>query len=260
MVRQHLHLLNQLVRHEIGARYKGSLLGLLWMLINPLVMLAIYGFVFSVVFSARWPGLVDADQRGFVLVLFAGLIVFTFASEVWTRAPGLFRENPSFVRKVIFPLYLLPITSLALPLIQATVSACILFVCYLLLLGTPPVSAILLPLASLFYIGMVLGVSYFIAALGAFIPDLRHVIGTMMTVLLFVSPVFYPLGAVPPAVQPLLTVSPLTPFLEITRALLFDGGSLDGSLCFHGVSIALLCLLGGVWFFHKVREGFSDVV
>jgi lipopolysaccharide transport system permease protein len=223
-------------------------------------MLVVYGFVFSVVFRARWPGLVESDQDGFVLVLFTGLIIFTFASEAWTRAPGLLRENPSYVKKVIFPLYVLPIVSLALPLLQATVSSLILLVGYGFILGVPPISTLLLPIVAFLYVAVVLGISYFLAAVGTFLPDLRHAIGTLMTVLLFVSPVFYPLSAIPQSLQPFVSLSPLTFFLEASRTLLFVGSPPRLEFWLAASVGAFFCLAFGAAFFRKVRDAFSDVL
>ncbi|MEA1051480.1 ABC transporter permease [Lamprobacter modestohalophilus] len=260
MIRQHWYLVQQLARYEVISRYKGSLLGLLWMLVNPLMMLAVYGFVFTLVFNARWPGLIETDQTGFVLVLFSGLIVFSFASEAWTRAPSLLRENPSYVKKVIFPLYVLPIVALAPPLFQAVVSSAILLLGYLILIGPPPAAALLLPLVALIYVVVVLGVSYLLMTLGTFVPDLRHAVGTLMTVLLFVSPVFYPLAAIPAPLQPIVALNPLSFFLETTRALLFDGTPPRFHLWLIAFLGATLCLALGLLAFRKARDAFSDVL
>jgi lipopolysaccharide transport system permease protein len=258
---QHWHLIQQLARHEVVSRYKGSILGLLWTLLNPLFMLAVYGYVFTVVFRARWPGLIDTDQDGFVLVLFSGLVVFSFASEAWTRAPSLLRENPSYVKKVIFPLYVLPIVALAPPLVQAAVSGAILLLGYVVVIGAlPPPESLLLPIVAVLFAAIVLGISYILATIGTFVPDLRHAVGTLMTVLLFVSPVFYPLTAIPDPLQPFVALSPLTFFLEATRALLFDGTPPALAYWLAATAAALLCLIVGAVFFHKARDAFSDVL
>ena len=230
------------------------------MFINPLLMLAVYGFVFTLVFNARWPGLIEADQEGFVLVLFSGLIVFSFASEAWTRAPGLLRENPSYVKKIVFPLYVLPIVALAPPLFQAAVSSSILLVGYLIMIGLPPGAAFLLPLVAVIYAVVVLGVSFLLMTVGTFVPDLRHAVGTLMTVLLFVSPVFYPLAAIPGPLQPIVALNPLSFFLETTRAVLFDGTLPRLEIWFFAIIGAFVCLLAGFLVFRKARDGFSDVL
>jgi lipopolysaccharide transport system permease protein len=260
IIKQHWHLIQQLARHEIVSRYRGSLLGMLWALLNPLVMLGVYGFVFTVVFPARWPGLIDSGEDGFILVLFTGLVIFTFASECWNRAPSLLRENPSYVKKVIFPLYVLPIVALAPPLLQAGVSGCVLLLGYVAVLGFPPPGVLLLPIVAILYLMVVLGVSYILATIGTFVPDLRHAVGTLMTILLFVSPVFYPVAAIPEAVQPVVALSPLTFFLEASRALLFDGIAPRIEFWLAAAGGAFCCLAVGVAFFHKARAAFSDVL
>lgn len=257
---QHWYLLRQLARHEVVARYKGSLLGIFWMVVNPLIMLAVYGFVFTAVFSARWPGLVETDQDGFVLVLFCGLIVFSFASEVWMRAPSLLRENPSYVKKVVFPLYVLPIVSLAPALLQAVVSLSILFAGYLLVIGLPPMTIwLLLPVGVIYAVG-VLGVSYLLMTIGLFVPDLRHLVGTLMTVLLFVSPVFYPLAAIPDPLRPVVALNPLAFFLETTRSLVFGGMAPPVAEWLLAAAAAASSLLVGLLLFRKARDLFADVL
>jgi lipopolysaccharide transport system permease protein len=260
IIKQHWYLTIQLGRREIASRYKGSVLGMLWILINPLILLGVYGFVFTVVFPARWPGLVDAGQDGFILVLFMGLVIFTFASEAWNRAPGLLRENPAYVKKVIFPLYVLPIVALAPPLFQASVSFGILSAGYLIIIGIPSPAILLLPLVGLLYAAVVLGVSYMLVTVGTFLPDLRHAVGSMMTILLFVSPVFYPLSALPDVVQPVVALSPLTFFLEASRGLLFGGSVLRLEYWLMACAGAFSCLILGATLFHKARDAFSDVL
>jgi lipopolysaccharide transport system permease protein len=260
VIKQHWYLIRQLAKREVESRYKGSLLGTLWTILNPLMMLAVYGFVFTAVFPARWPGLVDTGQEGFVLVLFTGLIIFSLASDTWNRAPGLVLENPSYVKKVVFPLYLLPIVALAPPLVQACSSFALLLVGYVLIIGVPDIKILLVPLVALLYCAVVLAVSYVLAAIGTFVPDLRHAVGSLMTIFLFGSPVFYPLSALPQAIQPLVALSPLTFYLEASRALLFGGDPPAVQYWLLAALAAMVSLAAGLILFHKAGKGFADVL
>ncbi|MCG5238967.1 ABC transporter permease [Azospirillum doebereinerae] len=256
---QHRRLILRLSKREVDARYRGSMLGVVWAVLTPLLMLAVYTFVFTTIFQARWGKAGDSSGE-FALLLFSGLILFTVFSECVNRAPGLLLENVSYIKKVVFPLEILPVVGLVVALFNAGLSFAILLVFYLVVLGLPPVTTLLLPLVLAPLCLMTLGVSWFLAASGIFLRDIRQVVGVAVSVLMFLSPIFYPISAVPDRFRWVIHLNPLTGILEQARELLF-WGSVPAPLEWALATLAgwLCAWLGYAWFM-KTRRGFADVV
>lgn len=258
-------LVMQLVLREVVGRYRGSFLGLLWSFVTPVLMLAVYTFVFSLVFKARWTTGSDAapsefDQYEFALVLFAGLIVFNLFSECILRAPLLILSNVNYVKKVIFPLEILPLVSMGSALFHAAISLLVLLIFLLLLGKSLPVTVLLLPLVILPLLLLILGLSWLLASVGVFIRDVGQFVGMLVTVLMFMSPIFYPVSALPESVREWLFLNPLTFVIEQTRAVLIWGRAPDwyNLALYYGVAVAMAW--GGLWWFQKTRKGFADVL
>lgn len=255
----HRRLIARLAKRELTARYRGSLLGMLWAVINPLLMLGVYTFVFTTVFQARW-GTGDSGSPQFALLLFSGLILFTILSDCVSRAPGLLLENASYIKKVVFPLEILPVTVLAVALVNAAIGLVILLLFHLLFLGLPPATVLLLPLVIAPLSLTALGLSWFLASAGVFLRDIRQVVGVCITMLMFLSPIFYPVSAVPERFRVFIHLNPLTPILEQSKDLLFWGripSPVDWGLSM--LAAWVIAWLGYVWF-TKTRRGFADVV
>ena len=229
-------LIRNLVHRDVVGRYQGSILGIFWSLATPIFMLAVYTFVFSVVFKARWGAGGSESKTEFALVLFAGLMIFNLFSECIGRAPGLILANVNYVKKVVFPLEVLPWVSLGSSLFHFAVSLGVWLATYLVLFGVPHWQVVLLPL--------VLG------------PLMLLVI----TVLMFLTPIFYPASSLPPAYQPLMFMNPLTPPIEIVRDLLYWGQLPNMTLLVLYASVSLACALLGFAWFQKTRKGFADVL
>ncbi|MSP87958.1 MAG: ABC transporter permease [Alphaproteobacteria bacterium] len=256
----HGFLIRQLAAREVEGRYRGSLLGLLWSFANPLLMLAVYTFVFGFVFEVRWGVRVGDAPIGFAAILFAGLIVHGLFSECVMRATGLVVGNPSYVKRIVFPLDILPYVTLIAALFHAAVSLVILFIFYVITVGLPPITALLLPVVWAPFVLLLLGLTWGLAALGVYLRDIGQLTQPLVTVLLFLSPVFFPLTALPEAMRPWLWLNPLTLIIEETRAVLLWGRLPDWS------GLALYALIGlvvawlGYWGFERTRRGFADVV
>lgn len=252
-------LLAQLIRREVSGRYRGSLLGWGWTIANPLLMLAVYTFVFSTVFKARWPDLQQAGPAGFAINLFAGLIVFNLFGECVSKAPTLVLLQPNYVTKIIFPLELLSAVSVAAAAFHALTSLAVLSIFMSLTTGALPLSAAWLPLVWLPLILSCLGVCWILSALGVYLRDMAQVVNVCITVLMFMSAVFYPISALPDRWQPLLSLNPLVSVIEQTRAVLLSGqnpslvyiASIPWSVIFAELSYRL---------FQRARRGFADVM
>jgi lipopolysaccharide transport system permease protein len=253
------HLVHALVRREVLGRYRGSFMGILWSFFNPLLMLAVYTFVFSYVFKARW-NTGSGSKTEFALILFAGLIVFNIFSECVNRAPGLMLANANFIKKVVFPLEVLPWVALGATLFHALVSLAVWVVAYMVFFGLPQPTVLLLPLVALPLVFFTMGVSWGLASLGVYLRDIAQFIGILTTVMMFLSPIFYPASALPPQYRHLMLLNPLTPAIEQARAVLFWGSAPDWTVFILYMAGALAVAgLGFAWF-QKTRKGFADVI
>ncbi|TRZ70653.1 MAG: ABC transporter permease [Rhodocyclaceae bacterium] len=252
-------LVLQMAKREIAGRYRGSFLGLLWSFVNPVLMLAVYTFVFSIVFQARWRN-DGGDRFEFALVLFAGLIVFNLFSECVTRAPGLILANANYVKKVIFPLEILPWVSLCSALFHAAVNLAVLMIFLVVVGNGVPATVLLLPLVILPLFLLIMGVSWLLASIGVFIRDVGQFVGMLMTVLMFMSPIFYPVSALPESVRGWLFLNPLTFIIEQARDVAIWGKLPD----WEGLALYTLLATGVAWaglvWFQKTRKGFADVL
>lgn len=261
LVHKQLPLLLPLIRREITGRYRGSALGMVWSLLTPLFMLGVYTFVFGQVFKARWAGAnPDASMGEFAVTLFAGLIIFQLFAEVVTRAPGLILANQNYVKKIVFPLELLVPVALGGALFHAGVSLLVLIVFMLPIHGGVPWTALLLPLVLVPYCLSILGLSWFLASLGTYVRDIGQVLGTLVTALMFLSPIFFPLSALPEWIQPWLMLNPVALPVEEARNLLIFGKLPDFTALAIYAMVSLLVAVLGYQFFQKTRKGFADVL
>ena len=234
-------------------------MGILWSFFNPVFMLAVYTFVFSVVFKARWSGGSDSKTE-FALVLFAGLIVFNLFAECVNRAPGLILSNVNYVKKVVFPLEILPWVALGSALFHALISLGVWLIAYLILFGVPHITVLLLPLVFLPFLLFIMGLTWGLASLGVYLRDVSQFIGIVTTALMFLSPLFFPSSAMPENYRHLLLLNPLTPVIEQAREVLYWGKMPDMTLLsVYLLAGAFIAWLGFAWF-QKTRKGFADVL
>lgn len=254
------NLLRQLVAQEIRSRYLGSMLGLAWLVLVPLLTLALYSVVFGGFMKARWATQQVSGVSSFALVLFPGLLVFNYFADCVNRAPSLVLSNPNYVKKVVFPLPVLGFSTALAALVQFF--AGILVWCALSLwLGHPLTWRILLvPVVMAPFVLLVLGLVWAAAAIGVYVRDLLSFAPIATQLLMFLSPVLYPVENVPPRIQWIFALNPLTFVVEQVRALLltsapFPWWSLAGYACV-GLAVALL----GLKLFRALRPGFADVI
>lgn len=222
-------------------------------------MLAVYTFVFGVVFASRWTTGSGAKAE-FALILFAGLIMFNLFAECFTRAPNLILGHANYVKKVVFPLEILPLMVLGASLFHFFISLMVWLLAHLLLVGTPSPYVLLLPLILLPFSLFTLGISWFFASLGVYIRDVSHVVGILVNILMFLSAVFYPIEALPVYLQSIAFLNPLIPPIELARQILFFGKVPSFSLLsLYGMGSLAVAWLGFAWF-QKTRRGFADVL
>ena len=257
---QHRDLILQMTKREVVGRYKGSIMGLAWSFFNPILMLTVYSFVFSVVFKARWGLGDDESKTHFAVVLFVGMIVHGLLAEVLNRAPGLIISNVNYVKKVVFPLEILPVTSMGAALFHSFISLVVLLIALIILNGNMHWTAVFIPLVLLPLVILTLGLAWMLASLGVFIRDIGQAIGIITTVMLFMSPVFFPLSAMPEKYHPLIMANPLTFIIEQAREVLIFGHLPNWFGLGLYMLVASVVAWAGFALFQKTRQSFADVL
>jgi lipopolysaccharide transport system permease protein len=253
-------LIIQMIKREVVGRYKRSFFGLAWSFFNPILMLTIYTFVFSVVFKAKWAINSDEGEAQFALTLFVGLIVFNLFSETINRAPNLILGNVNYVKKVVFPLEVLPVISIGASLFHTAISLCVLMGGLIFFNGYINWTAILVPLIFIPLVFLILGLSWILASLGVYVRDVGQTIGILTSVLMFLSPVFYSIDALPPAFQFWMMLNPLSFIIEQARAVLIQGLIPNWDLLGIYTAGALTFMWCGYVWFQRTRKGLADVL
>lgn len=247
----------ELVRREFSGRYRGSFGGVAWSFAQPLFMLTVYTFAFGVALQIRWG---SGGTAHFALMVFAGLIAFNVFAECLTKAPMLIVANPNFVKKVVFPLEVLPWVMALTATFHALIGIVIWFAGYAFLVGAPSPGALLFPIILICMFPILLGLGWLLSALGVIVRDVGQLTAMLSHALLFLTPVFYSVEVVPPVFQRVLLANPLTYVIEQLRAVLFSGQlpAFTGLLlyfclasCFAYVSLVV---------FRRLRPDFADMV
>lgn len=253
---RHRYLLGQLIKRDVLLRYRGAMFGVLWIFLSPLLMLAIFAFIFGQVFQTRWPQ--QNSSLPFWLLLYSGLITFNIFAETVSRAPASVRGYPSFVKKIIFPVHILPLVPLGAALVHGAFNFLILLAA-LAWVGGLHGQVLLFPLLLLPVLLLALGLSWFVAAWGVFIKDMTQIVPMFVQMLLFLSPVFYPMSAVPEMLRPVYQFNPLGIVIETSRAVI-TGQPIE----WGAWVMAFACCLGismlGYAFFQHSREEFADAL
>jgi len=237
-------------------RYRGAQLGMIWALLHPLLMLAVFGFVFGQIFSQRWMD--DQTSLPFFLSLYAGLITFNLLGEPLSRAALSVRGSPSYVKKIVFPLGILPLVPIGTSLVHGLINFIVLALA-LAVSGSLHPAQLLIPLALLPLLLLTLGLSWLVAAWGVFIKDITQVVPVFSQILMFLSPVFYPLDAVPAPLRPAYLLNPITPTIEAVRQLMV-GQWPSPSHWLIALATGSIAALLGYWQFQKHRDEFADVL
>lgn len=258
---RHRNLVWQMTKRDVVGRYRGSLLGVTWSVFHPLLMLGVYTFVFSGVFKSQWRQAGTAQgTTDFAVVLFAGMLIHGFFAECVNRAPGLVLAVPNYVKKVVFPLEVLPWVGIGSAMFHMGASLLVLLGGLLLSsIGIRP-TTVFFPLVIAPFVVLTLGLCWFLAATGVFLRDLGHAVGVVTTVMLFLSPVFYSASALPERYAWLLHLNPLTFIIEQSREVLVRGHAPNWlGLAVYGIASLIVAHLGFRWF-QKARRGFADVL
>jgi lipopolysaccharide transport system permease protein len=260
MMSRRFELLLSLTGRDIQKKYKESILGALWGVIVPLILLAIYTVIFSAIFGSRWKGVEVHSKVDYAVLLFIGLIVYNFFAESLTRAPTAVLGNPNLVKKVVFPLEVLPGVVVLSSLYNAGIASIALLLFLLFSSFGMHWQLILLPVLMIPLIALTLGVTYLFASLGVFFRDIDQFAALLARVLQYLTPVLYPSIVFPDSIGFWMRLSPLAVYVEQIRSLIVLGQIpyWPAYLWACGWSAALLLL--GYWWFQRTRRAFADVV
>ena len=250
----------KLLRRDFAERYRGSFLGATWSLLLPLLSLLVFTFFFGVIFKMRWTGWGNGSLSDLALILFVGMALYNFLAECLGRAPSLILAHQNYVKNVIFPLEMLPAVMVTSALLTLGVTLSVILLLQLTMGTGLTWTVLLLPVMVLPLILFVLGLSWFLSSLGVFIRDIQQLTVPLVQLMMFMSPVFYPVSALPESVRPWLLFNPLALVIEQTRGIVLFGHSpawIPYRLCLGASS--LVALLGAYWF-ARTRKGFADVL
>lgn len=257
-------LLRMFITRDLQARYKNTWGGLLWLVIQPIIMLSIYTLVFQHILGVKW-GTQNANSENasgvdFALNLYLGLVVFNIFSEALQAAPTVLRAHSNLIKKVRFPISILPSIPLGLALCDATLGLAIWLLVYVFTLGLPPLTTLYLPLVLLPLILFVMGLCWLIASLSAYMRDINQIVRFVVTSLLFLSPIFFPLQSMPLDLQGILSFNPLAIEIEMLRDIMVGGVAPDWGYYFGFLGLSLLVYCAGYYWFELTSDGFVDVL
>ncbi|MBV8464817.1 MAG: ABC transporter permease [Burkholderiales bacterium] len=257
---RHRYLLGQLVRREVVGRYRGSVLGLAWSFLNPLLLLTAYTFVFGLVFKSSWNVGEKGNMAEFALIVFCGMIPFNLVSETLARAPSLMPANASYVKKVVFPLEILPLSIMGAALVHALISMLILIAGVAIVTGKLSPMMLLYPVVLLPALLLTAGLSWFLASLGVFLRDLQQLVALLLQLLMFLSPIFYPASRLPAALRTVAQLNPMTQVLENGRSVVVFQQMPDWMSWGVWMALGGVVALAGLTWFNKTRHAFADVL
>ena len=254
------NLIRLLTWREVVGRYKGSFLGIGWSFIHPLVMLIVYTFVFSTVFKVRWGVQPEEGKITFALTLFMGLITFRIFADVISVSPSLIIRNINYVKKVVFPLEILPFIVFLNAMVNALFSLIALLLVFFLSTYSIHLTIFLLPIVWVPVILFSIGTGYFFASLGVFIRDLGATVDIIVNILLFLCPIFYPIQAVPERFRAFIQVNPVSLCIEDARRVVLWGMMPDWPCFFGNLFFSLLFFCLGVLFFMRTKDLFAEIL
>ncbi len=254
-------LIRRLVTREVERKFKGTYFGLLWTIVGPLLMLATYSFAFGTVFGAKWGAAGTTDSSvPYPLAVFSGLMLANMFMELLGRSPGLILENVSYVKKVVFPLEIIPPVALGSVLVTTGITFLVFLVSYYFSVGLPPLTMLLIPLEILPLLCLTLGLSYLLASLGVFLRDIGQIVPPITMALMITSTTFFHFDTLPPEWQRVILFNPLTIPIMGFRDLVFEGKLPDMGLWVLHFAASLIILAAGSFWFYRTKRAFADVL
>ena len=256
---QNYDLIVGFVRRDIQARFRDTVFGVFWAVAAPLVKLGVYTAIFGALIQPRWQNQVT-DPHIVAFTYFSGLVFVEFFVECLNASANMVRDNTTYIKKVVFPVEILPWIAIGYATFRVFVGMTLVLIAYVGLVGLPPVDVLVIPILFFLFALIVLGLMWILSAVAVYVRDVGHFVTAFLPIMMFISPVFFPLSAVPEPAATLMLINPLSFPLEQMRAALFGAGFhawLEGAIY---AAVAILVASLGYRFFLKVRPGFADVL
>ncbi len=251
-------LIRTLVRRDVLSRYSGSFAGAFWALLNPLLLMLTYFFVFGMVLNSRFGN--DPSRAGFALYFLAGMLPWLAFSEAVGRAPTVMVEHRNFIKKLVFPVETLPVNLVAAGLVTETFGVLLFVLALVIIRHSVPVTLLYLPALIVPQILFTAGVCWFLAALGVFVRDLAQVNGFLLTIWFFITPICYPETSLPKAAAALLQKNPVYVLVRGYRAILLEHSAPDWRALGWVTVVGIAAFLVGHAWFYKLRKSFADII
>jgi lipopolysaccharide transport system permease protein len=251
-------LISSLARRELQARYKGSALGLLWALLTPAVMIAIFTFIFAGIFGARFT--TNSSHWDYALYLYCGLLPWTMMQETIQQSAGTIISHANLVKRVVFPLETLPVAQTLAALGNQLFGTVVLLVAMLIIRRHLPATVVLFPVLLIPQLMFALGAAWLIASLGVFLRDIAQGINLALMTWMYLTPIIYPESIVPERFRTLINYNPFTPLVSSYRRVLLDGYLPEWRGLGYFTVVALIVFVFGYWWFARTRKNFADVI
>jgi len=251
-------LIRSLVRRDILGRYRGSFGGVFWTVLNPLLLMATYFFVFGVVLHTSFAG--ERGRAGFALYFLCGMLPWLAVSEALGRAPLVVLEYRNFVKKLVFPIEILPVNLVLAALVTEAFALAVFLALLVGTRGAVPWSALWLPALAIPQVLFTMGLAWFLAGLGVYLRDLGQINGFLLTLWFFLTPICYPVESLPRQALPLLARNPMFVLVRAYRDILLEGRTPAPSGLWKFWALALVLFFAGHAWFYKLRKTFADVI
>jgi lipopolysaccharide transport system permease protein len=251
-------LIRSLARRELAARYRGSALGVVWAMLTPAVMIAIYTFIFAGIFGARFGQ--NGTAWDYALYLFCALLPWTAFQDSLQVSSNVIVAHANLVKRVVFPLEALPVAQVLAALATQMLGTIVLVAATIIIRGEFHASLVWLPALVLPQFLLMLGASWLVASLGVFLRDTGQVVGLLLVAWMFLTPIIYPEQLVPPRYQAFISANPFTPLVRNYRRIILEGAWPDWTGLAYFTLFALAVFICGYWCFARMRKNFADVI
>lgn len=258
LMHEHRELVGSLVRRDLSNRYKGSMMGLFWAIVTPVLQITIFTFIFAGIFKSRFGS--QRSEYGFAVYLFCGMLPWIAVAEAIQRATTSLTENVNLVKRVVFPIEALPVNLVLSAVVQQLIGTGILLVAALLLERVLHPTALLLPLLLVPQLLLTFGLSWLAASLGAFLRDTPQFTQLLLMVFQYLTPIYYPEEMIPPRFQWINQLNPMAPLIRSYRRILLEGQWPDWQGLAFTMAFALVCFVFGYWWFERTKKAFADIL
>src|ERR687884_927 len=251
-------LIMSLTRREIAARYKGSVLGIIWAVVTPVVTIATFTLIFAGIFGARFG--VSGTGWEFALYLFCGVLPWTAFQEAVQISSQKIVSQANLVKRVVFPLEILPVAQSLASLANQLFGTVALLVLALVIQRTLHPTILWMPVLIVPQLLLTLGAAWLVASLGVFLRDIVQGVALFLMVWMYLTPIIYPESIVPERFKPFINANPFTPLIRSYRNIMLEGAQPDWRGLAYFTGFALIVFIFGYWWFARTRKNFADVI